>query len=256
MYPDTIGMHCRPFKRELFFQGSSQEGFAAESSIFNSDEMLIPDSSRDLFQGKMKIEKSDPKSLIKCNEPDAPSRKEGSPMYARKLLVVVGVFLLASASAVAYVARAQSSSQRSPQSSAKTAGEKVAEAQTPEKDANYFLLTGTAVHEDGSAWEGMEVVLFFLDKRKTSSVFYAADSEGLVKLTNPRAKTDAKGQFAIKVHRGYLQKDAEETEFRIGRLEPVRGTLNLVEMKRKISKGPLTLKVKKNVESTDLGEIW
>jgi hypothetical protein len=179
-------------------------------------------------------------------------------MCARKVLVVVGVFLLASASAAAYAARAQSSSKESPQSSAKTAGEKVAEAQSPENDANYFLLTGTALHEDGSAWEGAEVVLFPLDKKSGKSrVGYGLNPEtGHVELGNPNAKSDAKGRFAIKVHRGYLQKDAEETEFRIGHLEPVRGTVGLVEMRKKGSKEPLTLKIKKDVETMDLGGIW
>jgi hypothetical protein len=195
---------------------------------------------------------------VKCSEPDAPARKEGSPMHARKLLVVVGVFLLASASAAAYAARAQSSSKDSPQASAKTAGEKVAEAQIPEKDANYFLLTGTALHEGGSAWEGLEVILLSLDKKKKSSVFYAPNEEGSIELTNPHAKTDDKGRFAIKVHRGYLAKDAEETEFRVGYMKPVPfgAVTHLIEMGKKGSREPLTLKIKKDVETMELGEIW
>lgn len=178
-------------------------------------------------------------------------------MYARKPLVVVGVFLLASASAAAYAASAQSSSKESPQSSAKTAGEKVAEAQTPEKDADHFLLAGTALHRDGSAWEGLEVMLLFL-KKGNSEAFYAFDAEGRTKLTNPHAKTDAKGRFAINVHRGYLQKDAAETEFRVGYFKPVPfgAVTHLIEMGKKGSKESLTLKIKKDVETMDLGEIW
>jgi hypothetical protein len=68
--------------------------------------------------------------------------------------------------------------------------------------------------------------------------------------------TDTTGRFAIKVHRGYLDKDAEETEFRIGYLKASRGQAELIEMGKKGSKEPLALKIKKDVEKLDLGEIW
>jgi hypothetical protein len=178
-------------------------------------------------------------------------------MCARKLWVVVGVFLLASTSAAAYGANAQSSSKESPQSSGKTAEEKAAEAQSPERDANSFQLTGTALHQDGSAWEGLQIMLLFVKKGKSEAI-YAFDAEGQSQLTNPHAKTDAKGRFAINVHRGYLKEDAEETEFRVGYFQPVPlGSIShLIEMRKKGSKGSLTLRIKKNVDAVDTGEVW
>jgi hypothetical protein len=168
------------------------------------------------------------------------------------IMSLLSAFLLASATTIICAPNAQTSTKESSQSSAKDKDKKTAETQSSEKDANYFQLIGTALHRDGSAWEGVEVVLFNLDKDKNSSVFYYPDEKGVIQLSNPRAKADAKGRFAIKVHRGYLEKDAEETEFRIGYLSAGRGT----EMRQKGGKEPLTLKIKKDVEVLDLGEIW
>lgn len=81
-------------------------------------------------------------------------------------------------------------------------------------------------------------------------------SGGHVELGNPNAKTDAAGRFALKVHRGYLQKDAGETEFHIGYIKTSRGQAELMEMGKKGNQEPLALKIKKNVEKLDLAEIW
>ena len=138
-----------------------------------------------------------------------------------------------------------------------TSGE-AAGAQNAKLDSRYFLLTGIALHENGSPWEGLEVVLFYFDKPGGKiQVGYGMNPQtGHVELGNPNAKTDAAGRFVIKVLRGYLEKDTEETEFRIGYLKAARGQAEEVEMGKKGSREPLALKVKKNVEKLDLGEIW
>ncbi len=135
---------------------------------------------------------------------------------------------------------------------------KAADAQKTKMDSQHFLLTGIVLHENGTPWEGLEVVFFTFDRTSGKSrVGYGLNPEtGHVELGNPNAKTDAAGRFVIKVHRGYLDKDAEETEFRIGYLKAARGQAEVVEMGKKGSQEPLALKIKKNVEKLDLGEIW
>ena len=177
-----------------------------------------------------------------------------------KYLVIMSLFgasLLAFDREANPVQKSQTSSKKS-SAAAKPASERSAKPQAPAKDVTHFLLTGTAVHEDGSAWEGLGVVLFTYDKEAGKSrVGFGLNPEtGHVELGNPNAKTNAQGRFSIRVHRGYLERDAEETEFRIGRLETNRGTVAPVEMKQKDSEEPLTLKIKKDVEVVDLGEIW
>ena len=165
-----------------------------------------------------------------------------------KILVFVNVIAvtgLALASATVYKTRTEAS-------------DEACEAQKSKTDPQYFFLTGIALHENGSPWEGLEVVLFYFDKPGGKiQVGYGLNPEtGHVELGNPNAKTDAAGRFVIKVLRGYLDKGTEETEFRIGYLKAARGQAEEVKMGKKGSREPLVLKIKKNVEKLDLGEIW
>ena len=132
-----------------------------------------------------------------------------------------------------------------------------ADAQPAEVDPQHFLLTGTALHKDGTPWPGLDVVLF-PQKSGQSQVGYGLNPEtGQVELGNPKATTDAAGRVAIKVDRGYLDKKKEETGFRIGYVKGSRGQAALlIEMGKKGSKEPLALKIKKDVEKLDLGELW
>jgi hypothetical protein len=166
-------------------------------------------------------------------------------LIVRVFVIFIAASGLALASAAAYKTRAATYDEAS-------------EAQKATPDPQYFFLTGIALHENGSPWEGLEVVLFYFDKPGGKiKVGYGLNPEtGHVELGNPNAKTDAAGRFVIKVLRGYLEKDAEETEFRIGYLKIARGQAEEVEMGKKGSREPLVLKIKKNVEKLDLGEIW
>ncbi len=135
---------------------------------------------------------------------------------------------------------------------------KTSEPREVKVDPQHFLLMGTALHEDGSPCEGLEVVLFSYDKTSGKSrVGYGLNpGTGHVELGNPNAKTDAAGRFVIKVNRGYLNKDKEETEFRIGYLRATRRQAEMVEMGKRGSKEPLALKIRKDVEKLELSEIW
>ena len=83
------------------------------------------------------------------------------------------------------------------------------------------------------------MVLFYFDKPGGKiQVGYGSNPQtGHVELGNPNAKTDAAGRFMIKVLRGYLEKNTEETEFRIGYLKVARGQAEEVELRKKGSRG-------------------